>query len=387
MQRPLAVRLPLAHRTLRAPAGLSPRGLPAALTQRLRRDGRARRMLLIGLPLLALLGGAWLWLRDSPLVAVEHVRVSGVRGPEAGAIEDALRTAGERMSTLDVNTAALRAAVAQFPIVREVRASASFPHALHIEVIEQPPVAALVVGNGRTAVAADGVVLGAASLGSRLPNVSAYHEPPVGGRVRGAQVRAELAVLGAAPAVLAARIASVFEGAQGITVAMRSGLLAYFGNASTPHAKWIALARVLADPSSAGASYVDVRLPAHPAAGFPGGVAPAASSNGTSGEAPASGQAPAGGESASSSEAIVAALAEELRTGVAGSSAPVTGMPAGTSASTSGAPAPVTPEAAAGASAPSSTAAATSGAGAEAAAAPSGTETGAGTTSSEPPQG
>ena len=56
---------------------------------------------------------------------------------------------------------------------------------------------------------------------------------------------------------------------------MRNGLLVYFGDAARPHAKWLSLARVLADPSSAGASYVDVRVPERPAAGFAGGVADA----------------------------------------------------------------------------------------------------------------
>ncbi len=47
------------------------------------------------------------------------------------------------MSTLDVTPGALRAAVAPFPVVREVRATASFPHGLRITVVEQLPVAAL----------------------------------------------------------------------------------------------------------------------------------------------------------------------------------------------------------------------------------------------------
>jgi hypothetical protein len=66
-------------------------------------------------------------------------------------------------------------------------------------------------------------------------------------------------------------------GPQGVTVAMRNGLLVYFGDATRPHAKWLSLARVLADPSSEGASYVDVRLPERPAAGFASGAVPATS--------------------------------------------------------------------------------------------------------------
>ena len=85
-------------------------------------------------------------------------------------------------------------------------------------------------------------------------------------------------MLGAAPAPLARFVVRAFTGPMGLTVAMRSGLRVYFGAASRPHAKWLSLVRVLADPSSAGASDVDVRLPERPAAGFPAGVTPPAAS-------------------------------------------------------------------------------------------------------------
>jgi cell division protein FtsQ len=245
------------------------------------------------------LTGGWFALRHSPLASVQHVRVSGVHGPDAGAIEAALVAAGRRMSTLDVRPAALRTAVAGFPVVREVRATASFPHGLRVRVIEQPPVAALTVGSARTAVAADGVVLGPALLTGSLPTLSGSYQPAPGKRLSDRTLLGSLAVLGAAPAPLARLLARVFSGPKGLTIAMRSGLLAYFGDASRPHAKWLSLARVLADSSSAGASYVDVRLPERPAAGFPPGVAPPASTTSQT-------------EQASSAESTVAALAAGL---------------------------------------------------------------------------
>ncbi len=67
---------------------------------------------------LALLGGGWLWLRNSPLVAVERVQIAGVQGVDAGPIDAALRGAARRESTLNVNVGALRAAVAPFRVVR-----------------------------------------------------------------------------------------------------------------------------------------------------------------------------------------------------------------------------------------------------------------------------
>src|ERR1700742_411544 len=51
---------------------------------------RLRIALIAMLIAMPLLGGGWLWLRQSPLVSVQHVRVSGVHGSDAGAIEAAL---------------------------------------------------------------------------------------------------------------------------------------------------------------------------------------------------------------------------------------------------------------------------------------------------------
>jgi cell division protein FtsQ len=280
-----------------------------------RRAGRVA--VIVAMLATMLLGAGWLWLRNSPLVAVEHVTVIGVQGPEAGAIDGALVAAAHGMTTLHVRDAALRAAVSAYPVVREVRASASFPHSLRITVVEQLPAAALVVSGTRTAVAANGVVLGPALLSSELPALGASYAPATGQRVAGASQLQALQVLGAAPVALARAVSSVYVGPRGLTAAMRNGLLVYFGDATRPHAKWFALARVLADPSSGGASYVDVRLPSRPAAGFPEGVAPSL-------------PATAGTESAAqpaAHESTVGALAAGLEAGGAVSSKRATGEP------------------------------------------------------------
>jgi cell division protein FtsQ len=254
---------------------------------------------LLALPLLL---GGWLWLRHSSLVAVRHVQVTGAQGPSAQAIQSALVGAATHMSTLDVHPAALRAAVAAFPIVSGLQVSAAFPHGLRIRVLERPPVAALVVAGTRTAVAADGVVLGPALLSASLPTLPGGTVLPAGGRVRSQSLLATLAVIAAAPAALAKDLVRAFDGPMGLTLVLRRNLLAYFGDQSRPHAKWLSLARVLADPSSAGASYIDVRMPERPAAGFAPGAMPPLSSGtsanaspgeeGASGEQAASGGAP-----------------------------------------------------------------------------------------------
>jgi len=272
----------------------------------LRRRRRLRHALVAAALAGALLAGGWVWLRDSPLVSVQRVQITGVHGPDAAAIDAALSGAARHMTTLDVQTAALRAAVAQFPVVREVLASARLPHALRIRVIEQLPVAALVVAGERTAVAADGVVLGPALLSGGLPSVAGTTGALIGQRLRGAAVLAALTVLGAAPPPIAAAVKQVLTGPQGLTVLMRNGLLVYFGDASRPHAKWLSLGHVLADPSSTGASYVDVRLPERPAAGFPSGLAPAATTAGAAGSE--SGQATPEGSAAALAAGLAAAV-------------------------------------------------------------------------------
>jgi cell division protein FtsQ len=244
---------------------------------------RLRAMLVAGLLALPLLLGGWLWFRDSSLVSVQHVQISGVRGPDALAIDSALAVAARHMTTLDIHRAALRSAVARFPVVREVSASAGFPHTLHVHVLEQLPVAALSVNGNRTAIAGDGVVLGPALLTGPLPALGANVEPAAGHRVTNWTLLAALTVLGAAPAPLLSVSERVFFSAKGLTVAMRNGLLAYFGDATRPHAKWLALSSVLVAPAAAGASYVDVRLPERPAAGFPGGAPPGAGAASESG--------------------------------------------------------------------------------------------------------
>ncbi len=275
----------------------------------------------VALALVAVLGGGWLWLRNSSWVAVERVDITGVRGADAGPIEAALKGAARRESTLNVNMAALRAAVAPFRVVRAVSVKTSFPHGMSIAVSEQLPVAALSEGGARTAVAANGVVLGPSLLSSSLAAIAAPGPAPLGGRVQNATVRAQLAVLGAAPQVLLGWVEKVVEGKEGLTVEMHGGLQLYFGDATRPHAKWLAAARVLADSASAGAAYVDVRAPERPASGT---VAP--SSGG--GEASAStaaqsaGTSAASGVGASTSAVIAHALAEAVTGGPAAAAAP-----------------------------------------------------------------
>lgn len=295
---------------------------------------RARRRLRIALVALMLalplLAGGWLWLRQSPFVSVEHVRVSGVHGADARAIEAALRSEARQMSTLDVQQGKLRAAVASYPVVGALEVHTSFPHGISIHVVEQPPVAVLSAGGVNTAVAASGVVLGTARAAEALPILESSVQLTPGERVRDAKLLDDLTVLGAAPARLSKDVERAYSGPKGLTLVLHGGLLAYFGDSSRPHAKWISLTRVLADSSSAGASYIDVRSPERPAAGFPPGAAPASAAGAG---AEGSSTAPSASESAESlAEGLTSATGGAAEPQAAGSTEAASGEAAGSEA-------------------------------------------------------
>jgi hypothetical protein len=155
--------------------------------------------------------------------------------------------------------------VAPFASVRDVRVDASFPHKLTIQVVEYGAVAALVVGERRLAVAADGQVLRGVRAERGLPSVRVRRAP--NGRVTDRRALAALTVLDAAPVALRRRVTRAWYTGRGLTLVLRGGPDLVFGNAARAEAKWIAAARVLADPSAAGATYLDLRVPERVAAG------------------------------------------------------------------------------------------------------------------------
>ncbi|MGN6170620.1 MAG: cell division protein FtsQ/DivIB [Solirubrobacteraceae bacterium] len=215
----------------------------------------------------AALGAAWLWLRDSSLVGVRHVEITGVSGPDSGRIRAALTAAAETMTTLDFQSSRLQTAVAPYPAVKSLRVATDFPRGLRIHVIEERPSAILSAGGRRIVVAADGVVLRGAATRRALPMLP-VRALPVGTRVTNRANQQELAVLAAAPFKLAARAGAVLDtAAHGVVVKLRAGPSLYFGTARSLQAKWIAATAVLASAGSAGAAYIDLSDPSRPAAG------------------------------------------------------------------------------------------------------------------------
>src|ERR687885_233188 len=153
---------------------------------------------------LAVVVAGWAWLRDSPLVAVRTVTVTGVSGPDAREVRDALVAAARDMTTLHVRTGDLRSAVDAYPGVLGVQTDAHLPHGLRIDVRERNAVATIVSGTRRVPVAADGTLM-PTSRSANLPEIAAKAVPGDGMRGSAPDVRRGLAVLNAAPPALRAR--------------------------------------------------------------------------------------------------------------------------------------------------------------------------------------
>ena len=270
-----------------------PGGARRPLGRRGPAQGRRRRalrrprplVLVAALAIVLVAGGAWLWLRDSSLVAVDSVTVTGESGPDAGQIRSALSAAARNMTTLDVQMNQLRMAVEPYPVVKDLSVSTQFPHGMRIRVIEQVPVAIVAAGGHRIAVAGDGTLLHDVIPSASLPTI-ALGVVPGGTRLTGT-ARTEARLVAAAPDQLLARIGQVStSSAHGLTTQLRDGLSLYFGSAGQLGAKWAAAVAVLGDPGSAGAPYIDVTDPARPAPGgasVPGAAASSPTASGAAG--------------------------------------------------------------------------------------------------------
>ncbi len=239
--------------------------LRAALTP----TKRTRRRLLVAVVLAALLAALYMfWLRDSSLVAVENVTVTGLTSDDADRVRVALASTAETMTTLHVDEARLQDAAAAFPIVARIEAKPDFPHGMTVHVIEHRPAALAIAGGRKQPIAGDGSVLAGLPVEGDLPTIDLAVAMPQRQLGPGA-ARDAARVAGMAPPVIARRVESLSRegGARGVVAELEDGTELVFGTPDQLAAKWAAAIRVLADEEAAGATYVDVRIPERPVAG------------------------------------------------------------------------------------------------------------------------
>jgi cell division protein FtsQ len=267
-------------------------------SNRPRRNARRRslpgpgpRLIAAVVAVAALAFGAWLWVRDSSLVSVRYVTITGVSGRDAGRIRAALTDAARNMTTLDVKMHQLDTAVGPYPVVKKLQVSTQFPHGMRIHVIEEVPVAVIDLGGRTVAVAGDGTLLHDATATAQLPTV-VLHSPPGGSQLTRQDGLPLVTMLAAAPYELLSHVSQATStSAHGLVAQLRGGPSIYFGDTSRLEAKWTAASEVLANSGSAGAEYIDVTDPDRPVAGGTASSS-ASSSSATGGATPSAGAAP-----------------------------------------------------------------------------------------------
>ena len=207
----------------------------------------------------------WLALRDSALFSVDRVTIEGLSAQAVPAVTEQLVSTARAQTTTDFSLAAVRASVAQYTLIANVRAQTHFPHGVTLIVTERRPVARLQAAGQSIPIARDGTVVSGLAHLPALAAVPSAHVP-LAGHARDPFVKIALAVLAAAPAPLRERVVAVTQGSGALTIHLHRGPRLIFGNAALPHAKWDAAAAVLANRGSRGASYIDLRLPSRPVA-------------------------------------------------------------------------------------------------------------------------
>jgi cell division protein FtsQ len=226
-----------------------------------------RRLLALAVLAIALGAAYTFWFRDSSLVRVERVTVTGIDSPEAARVRAKLTTAGKHMTTLHVDAGALRRAVAGEPTVHSIVVHPDFPHGLKIAVVQNRATALLVSPARKVAVAPDGTLLESETATPGLPEVPVA-SIPARGRIPDGPARDRVQVAAAAPPHLRSRVESIsIEHGRGVVAQLRDGPVIIFGRPVELRHKWAAAAAVIAERSSAGAEYIDVRMPERPVAG------------------------------------------------------------------------------------------------------------------------
>jgi len=311
---------------------------------------RLRRFLLIALVLAAAFAGVYYgWFRDSSLVKVSDVTVSGLTGPDADRLRKRLTDAGLQMTTLHVREEDLRRAVESEPAIRSISATPDFPHGLRIDVTENRPVAAIdVPGSGRVPIAGNGTLMPGLESKAPVPElrpggaVRPGRNGTAAARLTDERAASLIRLAATAPPALLHRAEAIERRrGEGLVVVLREGPRIIFGDDSRVAEKWRGAAGVLASPDSQGAAYVDVRLPDRPVAG---GLAPQLPDDGTAGSAtdPAAAPPVPDPATATAPESTAPAPAEEAP---AAPSTPTGGSPAAETPApaTPPAPAPTTP--------------------------------------------
>jgi cell division protein FtsQ len=201
----------------------------------------------------------------SPVLDVDHVRVSGGEHTDAAVVAVASRVArGAPMVGLDTGAVARR--VEALPWVRTARVEQRWPGTVRIAISERAPAATLPVDDTHTAlVDATGRVLSIVDPGTPtppgLPTLAGVRARPEAGDTLSPRAREALAVVRAIGEALPGTVTEVSADLDALLI---SGGRVRFGSAEDLDDKVVAVEAVLARVDVACLDVLDVRVPGNP---------------------------------------------------------------------------------------------------------------------------
>jgi cell division protein FtsQ len=242
-----------------------------------------RKSLAIGFAALAVALGGYLIARQSPLFAIDRIKVSGGSPQVARQVHSALASlVGRPLVGLDGS--AVLEQVDALPTVVSASYDRAFPHTLRITVVPERPAAVLRQGSDSWLVSMRGRVM------ERLPAMALPRLPRIWISTRtSVRTGAELTAAGAATAAhavglagtFAARIGSAAYANGALVFHLRSGVEVLLGDGEDIRLKAAVADQVLALLPS-GSTFVDVSNPGRPVSGTgaPASFSPTSSSRG-----------------------------------------------------------------------------------------------------------
>ena len=230
-----------------------------------RDEGRRRLRRATGLGAVMAVAVVLFGLTRSPVLDVDHVRVSGVQHTSADAIQ---RASGIRrhapMTDVDLDRA--RRGVLALPWVRTVSITRAWPSTVRIVVTERSAVAVVPAGNtGFSLVDGEGRVLESSPTLTAgyvvLANVPPPGEP---GTTIDASASDALDVARSLPSSLRSKVSTIVPDANGVTLRLVAGGVVRLGDANDLGAKLRAADTVLSEADTKNLCAVDVRVASAP---------------------------------------------------------------------------------------------------------------------------
>lgn len=201
------------------------------------------------------------WVLHQSYFRVQHVTIVGPRHESAAAVL-AASGLGAHPPMIDVSSAAVRRNLSRFPWIDEVSVTKHWPNTVVVDVHEATAVAvAFDARHDLQYVSATGGDLGPAPLRANLPTLS-YLDPKDATWPFARAGRAGAYVASRLPRAFAAQVSSISVDAKGdVTLKLTTPVTFVLGPATQLHAKFVAIASVIAHSTLVPGDVVDVTVP------------------------------------------------------------------------------------------------------------------------------